>query len=73
MGGNDSFIKDCPSNNCKVYPYRTGRNPARLGKGGNLFRTGLEPIKMGHKSFETGQRIPEVIKTEIYQEISFHE
>jgi len=27
MGGNKSFVKDCPSTSCKVYPYRFGKRP----------------------------------------------
>lgn len=50
MGGNDSLIKDCPSENCKIYPYRFGKNPSRQGIGGNLFQIRREPKEKGQES-----------------------
>lgn len=45
MGGNKSFIKDCPSVSCNVYPYRFGKNPGRQGIGGNVLNFVREPKK----------------------------
>jgi len=54
-GGQASLIPDCPLTDCKVYPYRMGKNPARQGKGGNLFQKGREPMETGRKLMITDQ------------------
>lgn len=32
--GGPSGVKDCGGRDCKLYPYRLGKNPARAGIGG---------------------------------------
>jgi len=33
MGGNPTFVRECETKDCKVHPYRMGKNPARRGTG----------------------------------------
>jgi hypothetical protein len=33
IGGKPSLIRQCPSTNCAVWPYRMGKNPKRAGQG----------------------------------------
>ena len=33
MGGTSSFVRECDTRDCSCYPYRMGKNPARIGKG----------------------------------------
>jgi hypothetical protein len=35
-GGSYSEVKLCVINDCRLYPYRMGHNPARQGKGGRV-------------------------------------
>jgi hypothetical protein len=55
MGGNDSFIKDCPSIKCKVYPYRMGKNPSRQGIGNHCAEIGRGFIKTDQELKISGQ------------------
>jgi hypothetical protein len=33
QGGSYILIKECETEDCPIYPYRFGKNPARAGKG----------------------------------------
>ena len=33
MGESPSLVRECDTTDCACYPYRMGKNPARLGKG----------------------------------------
>jgi len=33
MGGNKAAVKECPTDDCLIHPFRLGRNPALKGKG----------------------------------------
>lgn len=33
MGGSKEAVKECEIEDCQIYPYRFGKNPARAGKG----------------------------------------
>lgn len=33
QGGSYIFVKECETEDCQIYPYRFGKNPARAGKG----------------------------------------
>lgn len=33
-GGNRAHVRDCPIEECPIWAYRMGRNPARKGIGG---------------------------------------
>jgi len=33
MGGTPSYVRECDTTDCNCYPYRMGKNPARIGKG----------------------------------------
>jgi hypothetical protein len=44
MGGQSSLVEGCTSPNCKVYPYRMGKNPSLTGKRkGNI--QGVDALK----------------------------
>lgn len=34
-GGSFQEVKNCPSEKCPLWPYRSGKNPNRKGIGGN--------------------------------------
>lgn len=50
MNGQTSLIAGCTSTNCKIYPYRFGRNPNRSGVGGFFSQTGRESVKIKAES-----------------------
>ena len=33
MGGNKTAVKECPTDDCLIHPFRLGKNPALKGKG----------------------------------------
>jgi len=48
MGGSKIFVKECPTEDCKVHAFRFGKNPARAGIGRNraemaLLRSKVRP------------------------------
>jgi len=45
MNGQTSLIAECTSTNCKIYPYRFGRNPNRSGIGGFSFKQAVSQQK----------------------------
>jgi hypothetical protein len=40
-GGSFREVKECPIEDCPLYAYRMGHNPARAGKGGRALGRGL--------------------------------
>lgn len=48
MGGKTSFVRECPSTTCPVFPYRMGNNPKRAGIGNvTRFKKHEKPILTG--------------------------
>jgi len=41
MGGSAIFVRECGTRDCSCYPYRMGKNPARIGKGQSAERMAL--------------------------------
>lgn len=41
MGGNKSFVRKCETDDCLIYPYRSGKNPSRAGIGQSDLRMTL--------------------------------
>ena len=41
MGGSSVFVKECETTDCLIYPYRFGKNPARIGKRQSVDRMAL--------------------------------
>ena len=40
--GSPAEVRACPCEDCSLYPYRMGHNPARKGKGGGFKRKSAE-------------------------------
>lgn len=38
MGGSPTMVRECETGDCLIYPYRFGKNPARIGEGQNASR-----------------------------------
>lgn len=57
LGGQGSFIKNCSSIHCRIYPYRFGTNPSRQGIGRKGVQIGRESLKPVQGSTIPGQGI----------------
>lgn len=38
LGGSKDFVRDCTTYDCFIYPFRFGKNPARVGTGASRER-----------------------------------
>ena len=47
MGGQANFVRECDTRDCLCYPYRMGKNPARIGKGYFAVQSRLKKIASG--------------------------
>jgi len=41
MGGNKAFVRKCETDACLIHPYRSGKNPSRVGIGQSDLRMAL--------------------------------
>jgi hypothetical protein len=59
QGGKSNFVDDCKTESCALWFYRSGKNIARQGIGGNLFKPAREPVKFRSRSiFDKGEALP---------------
>jgi hypothetical protein len=44
QGGQSNFIAECLSTDCKIFPYRSGKNPSLVGIGRKANKAGMEAL-----------------------------
>lgn len=52
--GSAQEVTLCPIHDCPLYPYRSGHNPARKGKGGNVAHFAKKSTAQPHETEQGG-------------------